>query len=247
MKELILKATDLVGRTTQCILGANIPYNFELYAGEVGILFSENESSELGRLIAAQGTIKRGSLKYHTDIGFNETSSTWKQNIGFGFREKGLLSNLSLFENVHLPVNYYNADPTSANLALKDIGVSESLWNKRPHQVSQSIQKLTLLARSIVLAPKLLFLDDPSALLSPTEKKEFYHWIQRQRKKGLAILIATDEIYRAATWGDWYICPRDHVRKDDFKEIFSPEQLDIQAALKKQMNKKDFFDELLSS
>jgi len=247
MKELILKAKDLAGRTSSSNLGFDVPFNFELYSGEVGIIFSENQSSEMGRLLFGQGKIHKGSLEYHQDIEYREGTTNWKKNIGFSFRDKGLISNLSIFENVNLPTSYYNYDKSNTIEALEDVEIDKSLWNKRPHEVNQSILKLTLLARSIVLKPKFLFLDDPSALLSPRGRKEFYHWLKKQREKGTAILISTNEIYHASIWGDWYLCPKEHIRKNDFHEILTPEQISIQSVLMDQMQKKDFFDELLPS
>ncbi len=244
MKERLLKVNNISGDLGHISLGIRQPFNFELYSGEIGICFQASSSSSLGRLLFGQGQITNGSIEYHQNIQYSLENNNWKKNIGFGFREKGLISNLTLFNNLCLPVNYYDQNQSLVEKALKEASVPTEIWDKRPHEVSSSHRKMTLLARSVVLNPKFIFLDDPGANLSPTAQKELFFWLQIQKEKGMGILIATDEIYRASTWGDWYVCPKEHIRKNNFSDILSPEQLVIKEILLKQMQIKDQFDEL---
>ncbi|MDR3682782.1 MAG: ATP-binding cassette domain-containing protein [Geothrix sp.] len=84
--------------------------------------------------------------------------------LGFAFPTGGLLSNLSLRENIGLPLRFLGM--SGAELARRVDGALERLRLQavaglRPHAVSASARKQANLARVLALDPELILLDDP--------------------------------------------------------------------------------------
>ncbi|WP_306591710.1 ATP-binding cassette domain-containing protein [Geothrix sp. 21YS21S-4] len=84
--------------------------------------------------------------------------------MGFAFAEGGLLSNLSLAENLALPLRFLGLSRAEAHrraeaaLDRLDLRLVADL---RPHAVGASARKRANLARVLALAPDLILLDDP--------------------------------------------------------------------------------------
>ena len=101
----------------------------------------------------------------------------------------GLLSNMTALENVDLPARYhgyYQKGSDEKYLAvsvLREVGVEEKYWNRRPSDIPDKILKEILLARSVILDPQILLLDDPSEYYSWVELPELFKWIKKQNKK----------------------------------------------------------------
>jgi len=84
--------------------------------------------------------------------------------MGFAFPSGGLLSNLSLRENIALPLRFLGVSETE--LERRTAGALERLnlqavAGLRPHAVSASARKLANLARVLALDSELILLDDP--------------------------------------------------------------------------------------
>lgn len=84
--------------------------------------------------------------------------------VGFAFASGGLLSNLSLYENVAMPLRFRGLPSAEiqvrARAALASVGLSR-MAELRPHAVSVSGRKHANLARVMALDPELILLDDP--------------------------------------------------------------------------------------
>jgi ABC-type transporter Mla maintaining outer membrane lipid asymmetry ATPase subunit MlaF len=85
-------------------------------------------------------------------------------SVGFAFAAGGLLSNLSLAENVALPLRFLGLPAAEVQArvqpALTRLGLS-AVAALRPHAVSASARKHANLARVLALQPALVLLDDP--------------------------------------------------------------------------------------
>ena len=84
--------------------------------------------------------------------------------LGFAFATGGLLSNLSLKENIALPLRFLGLPHAERERrtgeALERLDLS-AVAGLRPHAVSASARKLANLARVLALAPELILLDEP--------------------------------------------------------------------------------------
>jgi phospholipid/cholesterol/gamma-HCH transport system ATP-binding protein len=94
-----------------------------------------------------------------------------RQRIGFVFQKNALIHNFNIFDNIALPLRYHTA------LSEKDIRIKVKhcmdgfgLFNvdgKFPNQLSAGQSKCAALARALVLAPRILFVDEPTAGIDP--------------------------------------------------------------------------------
>lgn len=85
----------------------------------------------------------------------------------FAFRDAGLLSALTLEENLALPLRYEGRDAAPALAAVAEaLGLREWL-GARPHELSPTLRRMANLGRVFVQDPDLAYLDDPLGDLDP--------------------------------------------------------------------------------
>jgi len=125
-----------------------------------------------------------------------------RRNMGVAFQGGALLSSLSVGENVRLPLREHtqlddNTIKIMSRLKLEVVNLT-SFENLMPAELSGGMLKRAALARAIVMDPKLLFFDEPSAGLDPVAAVELDELILRLRDAmGMTIVVVTHELESA--------------------------------------------------
>jgi phospholipid/cholesterol/gamma-HCH transport system ATP-binding protein len=121
---------------------------------------------------------------------------------GYVFQSQALISNLTAFENIALPLRYHTGlgqaeirERVEERLAALDI---RQVAARRPEQLSVQQARLTALARATVMEPEVLFLDEPTAGVDPVTTHRIVHEIERVHREGRAIVIMASHSVRVA-------------------------------------------------
>jgi putative ABC transport system ATP-binding protein len=128
--------------------------------------------------------------------GYNERqrSRLRKSNIGFVFQSFNLIDQLTVFDNVELPLtylNYSNKERKSlVNEALKKMQITHR--NKHyPNQLSGGQQQRVAVARAVVSKPSLILADEPTGNLDSTHGDEVMGLLKGLNDKGTTIIMVT--------------------------------------------------------
>jgi len=124
----------------------------------------------------------------------NQCSDLRKQNIGFVFQSFNLIEELSVFENVELPLMYNNVKASErkqmVEAALEDVQMMHRR-NHFPSQLSGGQQQRVAVARAVVNAPKLILADEPTGNLDSKNGIDVMKMLTQLNEKGTTIIMVT--------------------------------------------------------
>lgn len=117
--------------------------------------------------------------------------------VGFAFAQGGLLSNLSLRENIRLPLRFRGLPPSEVvqrtEAALDELGLTP-VADLRPHAVSAAARKHTNLARVLVLDPEVILLDDPLEGLDTDDRTTALERMRQWADRASRTLVLAQEL-----------------------------------------------------
>jgi len=170
-----------------------------------------------------------------TKMTSNEMHQMMKK-IGVSFQGGALFGSMSVAENIQLPLNEHtNLDQKTmqimSQMKLEVVNLA-GFGDLMPSQLSGGMVKRAALARAIVLDPRLLFFDEPSAGLDPVVSAELDELILRLRDAmNMTIVVVTHELDSAfkiadritiLDRGEILMCGTvDEVRNSDNQRIYN--------------------------
>lgn len=123
-----------------------------------------------------------------------------ERNWGVMFQDGALFSNLTVLENVMVPLREHVDMPIPlmrelADMKIRMAGLESSAGGKLPSDLSGGMRKRAALARALVLDPALLFLDEPTAGLDPITAGRFDALVRElQQAMGLTVFLVTHDL-----------------------------------------------------
>ncbi len=117
-----------------------------------------------------------------------------KQYIGFVFQSYHLLDNLTVYENLEVPLSYRNVKRAERQSIVCDVLDRFQIVGKKdlyPNQLSGGQQQLVAVARAIVASPRLILADEPTGNLHSAQGKEIMELFKRLNADGTTIVQVT--------------------------------------------------------
>jgi len=127
----------------------------------------------------------------------------WERNVGLVFQNYALWPHLSVFENVAFGLKERSFPKSivqeKTNQALSMVNL-EGLGKRRPSELSGGQQQRVALARTLVIEPRLLLLDEPLSNLDAKLRIQMRHELVRiQRDLGITSIYVTHDQEEALT------------------------------------------------
>jgi putative ABC transport system ATP-binding protein len=124
-----------------------------------------------------------------------------KKYIGFVFQSYHLLDNLTVYENLDIPLSYRNVKASERASIVCDMLDRFNIVAKKdlyPNQLSGGQQQLVAVARALVANPKLILADEPTGNLHTSQGKEIMELFKKLNEEGTTILQVTHSEANAA-------------------------------------------------
>jgi putative ABC transport system ATP-binding protein len=124
-----------------------------------------------------------------------------KANIGFVFQSYHLIDNLTVFENLELPLSYKNVPNKERQSLVCDTLDRFHIVGKKdlyPNQLSGGQQQLVGVARAVILNPKLILADEPTGNLHSAQGEEIMQLFRALNESGTTIIQVTHSETNAA-------------------------------------------------
>jgi len=117
-----------------------------------------------------------------------------KGNIGFVFQSFNLIDELSVFENVELPLLYMKVPGSERKKKVENVLDRMKMSHRRKHfpqQLSGGQQQRVAVARALVANPRLILADEPTGNLDSAHGEEVMNLLKELNDDGTTILMVT--------------------------------------------------------
>ncbi|HRE04591.1 MAG TPA: ABC transporter ATP-binding protein [Opitutaceae bacterium] len=117
-----------------------------------------------------------------------------KKHLGFVFQSYHLLDDLTIYENLEVPLSYRNVPRRERESIVCDMLDSFAMVAKRdlfPNQLSGGQQQLVGIARALIAKPSLLLADEPTGNLHSDQGREIMRLFAKLNRDGTTIVQVT--------------------------------------------------------
>jgi putative ABC transport system ATP-binding protein len=130
------------------------------------------------------------------NLDFAQRARIRNREIGFIFQSFNLIGDLTVYENVELPLTYRGVPAaerrTAAQIALEKVGMSHRL-NHYPSQLSGGQQQRVAVARALVGNPSILLADEPTGNLDSKNGEAVMDLLRDLHREGATICMVTHD------------------------------------------------------
>ena len=200
----------------------NIEKRFQSKAGFTYVLRQINLDIAEGEFITIMGTSGAGKSTLLNILGmydhawegeFNcledavhrlspkDRSKLNKAFVGFVFQQFHLLDDLTVAENLDIPLSYRNIPKSERQAQVADVLDRFNIVGKKdlyPSQLSGGQQQLVAVARAIIAKPRLLLADEPTGNLHSEQGREIMELFKKLNEEGTTIVQVTHSETNAA-------------------------------------------------
>jgi putative ABC transport system ATP-binding protein len=137
-------------------------------------------------------------------MGKKERFEVYKKYFGFVFQSYHLLDNLTVYENLEIPLSYRNVSKKERQSIVCDVLDRFQIVGKKdlfPNQLSGGQQQLVGVARAVIANPKVILADEPTGNLHSSQGKEIMEMFKKLNDAGTTIIQVTHSEVNA-TYGN---------------------------------------------
>jgi putative ABC transport system ATP-binding protein len=149
-------------------------------------LMGMHDSNWTGEYLFLDQPVHRLSKKDRAEI--------YKKYIGFVFQSYHLLDDLTVYENLDIPLSYRNVKKNERESIVCDVLDRFNIVGKKdlyPNQLSGGQQQLVAVARAMVANPKVILADEPTGNLHSNQGKEIMEMFHKLNTGGTTIIQVT--------------------------------------------------------
>jgi putative ABC transport system ATP-binding protein len=154
--------------------------------------------STLLNIIGLLDDADTGSFLFNNEevISYNERkrADLRKRNIGFVFQSFNLIDELTVYENVELPLLYLGIDADERKKRVEAVLEKVQIMHRRnhfPQQLSGGQQQRCAVARAVVNNPKLILADEPTGNLDSKNGNEVMELLTDLNSNGTTVVMVT--------------------------------------------------------
>jgi len=193
----------------------NVEKAYDLAGGKVFVLRRVNVTVKEGEFISIMGPSGAGKSTLLHILGMHDGAWTGefdfvghpihkldrkqrlelqKKHIGFVFQSYHLLDDLTVYENLEIPLSYRDVKKSERQAIVADVLDRFAIVGKKdlyPNQLSGGQQQLVAVARAIVASPKLILADEPTGNLHSDQGREIMELFKKLNDEGTTIVQVT--------------------------------------------------------
>jgi putative ABC transport system ATP-binding protein len=150
----------------------------------------------------------RGSYKFMGEevakANKQQLTSIRKSNLGFVFQSFNLIHELTVYENVELPLTYNKVPPAQRKQRVEAVLEKMNMMHRMKHfpvQLSGGQQQRVAVARALVNSPKVILADEPTGNLDSEHGEEVMKLLRQLKQEGSTIVMVTHS-QRDASFAD---------------------------------------------
>src|SRR5512147_1762010 len=189
--------------------------DFDLQEGEVHALVGENGAgkSTLTKMMAGVVEPTEGAMLYHgAPITFTTPAEALKQGIAMVFQETSLVPSMTVAQNLYLGdekfLNRLRGIYISAQQFLQSLNFSVD-----PTAIVSTLgaakRQMVEIARAVHHNAEVIIFDEPTASLTPEEKRHFFALMHRLKQRGVSIVFISHALEEALAHADRITILRD--------------------------------------
>lgn len=129
-----------------------------------------------------------------------ELAHVRNSDMGFVFQSFNLLSRLTVYDNVEIPLLYSTISPqkrrTLVEEAVQSVGLEEKLYAETG-KLSGGQKQRVAIARALVTGPNVIFADEPTGNLDSQSGLQVMEILESLNKKGRTVIVVTHETQTA--------------------------------------------------